>query len=401
MKQGLITGLGLLLVGMALQAVTGPIQWSLMNWPVNAIVLALLLLIAVMLHLLSRSFKPLRQLSSGGMAVAALLWTSLMTIVMGLTRQGGNPADHHTLGELLGLHHCLAWWPFVLIYVWLTMVLALVVLRRFAHFSWRRDIPFMLNHLGLLIVLLCATLGNADLERLQMTVTYGQPEWRATDQMGQVRELPIAIELLDFTIDEYPPKVAMFDFASGQPLPVGKPELLLLDSTFTSGTLQGHDIKLLQVLDQAQPVMHADSTSYELWQSPGATTAVLLEVDGRQQWLSTGSYMFPSQTARVTDKLSLGLPQREPKRYLSQVEMMTESGKHLKADIQVNKPVTVDGWKIYQLNYDTNMGRWSDISVLELVRDPWLPAVYTGIVMMLVGALLMLFTSPKRKEDAQ
>ena len=54
-----------------------------------------------------------------------------------------------------------------------------------------------------------------------------------------------------------------------------------------------------------------------------------------------------------------------------------------------NKPVTVDGWKIYQYGYDTQMGAMSQTSILELVRDPWLPAVYTGIYMMLAGAVCM------------
>ena len=400
MKQGIIAGLGLVLVGLALQVVVGPIDWSLMNWPVNAIVLALLAVIAVMLHVGMRWFKPLQSLSSGKMAVAALLWTAAMTLVMGLTRQSGSPAAHHTLGQLLGIHHCLSWWPFVLIYVWLTMVLALVVLRRLGRFSTRRDIPFLLSHAGMLVVLMCATLGNADLQRLQMTVTYDQPEWRATDESGQVHELPVAIELLDFTINEYPPKLLVIDTGSGQPLPVGNPEVLLLDSAFTASTLQGHTVRLVQVLDKAQPVMSEDTTAYEPWHMTGATTAVLVDVDGQHHWLSTGSYMFPPQTLQLNDRQSLAVPPREPQRYVSTVEIMTESGKHLKTDILVNRPVTVDGWKIYQLNYDTRMGRWSDISVLELVRDPWLPAVYTGIVMMLVGAVLMLFTSQPRKEGA-
>jgi hypothetical protein len=49
----------------------------------------------------------------------------------------------------------------------------------------------------------------------------------------------------------------------------------------------------------------------------------------------------------------------------------------------------VDGWKIYQFGYDTQQGANSRISILELVSDPWLPFVYTGIYMMLAGAVCM------------
>ena len=65
----------------------------------------------------------------------------------------------------------------------------------------------------------------------------------------------------------------------------------------------------------------------------------------------------------------------------------------------MNKPYSIDGWKIYQLNYDTERGRWSEISILELVSDPWLPFVYTGIYMMQLGAILMFILAQRRKEE--
>ena len=40
-----------------------------------------------------------------------------------------------------------------------------------------------------------------------------------------------------------------------------------------------------------------------------------------------------------------------------------------------------------------------DISVFELVRDPWLPYVYLGIFMMLAGAVALFFG--REKDDSQ
>lgn len=59
----------------------------------------------------------------------------------------------------------------------------------------------------------------------------------------------------------------------------------------------------------------------------------------------------------------------------------------------------IEGWKIYQLSYDESKGGWSDISIFELVRDPWLPVVYTGIVMMMLGAVCLFVNAQKRKEE--
>ena len=68
---------------------------------------------------------------------------------------------------------------------------------------------------------------------------------------------------------------------------------------------------------------------------------------------------------------------------------------------EVNKPVEVDGWKIYQYGYDTQMGAMSQYSILELISDPWLPLVYTGIYMMLDGALLMMLRAIPWRQAVQ
>ena len=57
------------------------------------------------------------------------------------------------------------------------------------------------------------------MQRLKMTTRMGNAEWRATDDKGQLIELPLAIELKDFTIDEYPPKLMLIDNETGRTLP--------------------------------------------------------------------------------------------------------------------------------------------------------------------------------------
>ena len=86
-----------------------------------------------------------------------------------------------------------------------------------------------------------------------------------------------------------------------------------------------------------------------------------------------------------------------PKRFASDIQVLTQSGKNIEATVDVNKPLEVEGWKIYQYGYDTQMGARSRISILELVSDPWLPVVYTGIYMMLGGAVLMFLTGGKKR----
>jgi hypothetical protein len=86
-----------------------------------------------------------------------------------------------------------------------------------------------------------------------------------------------------------------------------------------------------------------------------------------------------------------------PKRFASEIHVLTKTGKNIETTVDVNKPYEVDGWKIYQYGYDTQMGAQSQISILELVRDPWLPWVYTGIYMMLAGAVCMFVIGGRKR----
>ena len=86
-----------------------------------------------------------------------------------------------------------------------------------------------------------------------------------------------------------------------------------------------------------------------------------------------------------------------PRRFASEIKVLTKTGKSIETVVDVNKPIEVDGWKIYQYGYDTQMGAQSEISIFELVRDPWLPAVYTGIYMMLAGALCMFVKGGRKR----
>ena len=65
----------------------------------------------------------------------------------------------------------------------------------------------------------------------------------------------------------------------------------------------------------------------------------------------------------------------------------------------MNRPFAIEGWKIYQLSYNEQMGKWSNLSVFELVKDPWLPVVYIGIFMLLLGAVGMFLTASRKKEE--
>lgn len=72
---------------------------------------------------------------------------------------------------------------------------------------------------------------------------------------------------------------------------------------------------------------------------------------------------------------------KSPKQYTSTLEI---DGRDI-VETSVNHPARYHGWWIYQSDYDRAQG---DFCILEVVRDPWLPVVYIGFVLMVLGALV-------------
>ena len=402
MKEGFVFGAGLILVGLALQFSVGPIHWSDFAFPINLIFLIVFLLILVLAYWLRRRVRLFSFLLTAEAAVPTLIYAAALTVVMGLTRLVS--ALERAI-DPIGLTQMLSFWPFVLVYLLLATIVGLITLRQILHFRLR-ELPSLLSHVGLFLVIVTATLGSADMERVKLTATTDMPEWRATHEQGFV-ELPLAIQLEKFTIDEYPPKLLIINSQTGKSVPAKNPEIALIDKHFREGNILKWRIRVLKNLPLAAPVVTSDTTKYVEWQSSGAVTALLVEAqrmkDGRAVgpptvgWVTCGSYLFPFQELKLTKQLSLVMARREPERYASRIHVYTESQKNIVATVEVNKPVSVDGWRIYQLSYDEAMGRWSETSTFELVKDPWLPAVYVGIYMLLAGAILTFIVSQKRR----
>jgi hypothetical protein len=407
-REGFMIGTGLLITGFLLQATVGKIEWDWVAFPINVIVLLSFLIMLGVMHAFCKKVYLFSWLSHYPAAVSSLCWVVGMTVLMGLIKQIPSHHPLNGLEGLLGFSQMLSSWPFVLLYIWMTLVLGLTILRASFPFRWRR-IPFLLNHIGLFVALVAATLGNADMQRLRMTTSLGNAEWRAQDETTQqIIELPLAIELKNFTIDEYPPKLMMIDNETGKALPEGAPGHLLLEEGVQEGELLDWKVTISQSIPEAASVATGDTLKFTAFPSMGSTYAVYLKAvnsktnEQKEGWVSCGSFMFPYKALRLNDRISLVMPEREPQRFASDVVLYTESGLQKEGTIEVNKPFELDGWKIYQLSYDETKGRWSNVSVFELVRDPWLPYVYIGIGMMILGAV-GLFTTAKpgrrRKEE--
>ena len=108
-------------------------------------------------------------------------------------------------------------------------------------------------------------------------------------------------------------------------------------------------------------------------------------MDGRQTWLP---YEVVLQDFDV-QQYDNGVPSA----YKATVEVDGES-----VEIEVNDPYARGfGEDVYLVGYDAAMGSDSSYCILEIVREPWKYMTVTGIIMLLIGALLLFIGGPDRR----
>ncbi len=398
-RQGFLISLIIIVVGAVFEWITGGKGVALPSWPMNLFVVLSFALILVFTHFYYRDMPTVRWLSRVPAAVSSIILFTLLTLIMGLTKQ--NNPEASAFMKISGLDHVRSGYVFLLSGLYLLTTLGLVILRRLTPIKYR-NIGFTLNHLGLWIIVMAGSLGSGDLQRLQVYVNENQSVWFGYNTNGQPRKLPFTITLLDFSITEFPPKLAYVETPSMSfPKDVVDNMILMEDGLQT--TISGWDITVEKLLISA----HKDSIgnfypSDDTLSYPAARIKAVTK-DGnivREGWISSGNIMTRPVLLMLDNKYSLAMAKPEAREYNSKI-VIDMSGKKDTATLIVNKPVNVAGWNLYQLSYDERMGRWSKLSVIEAIRDPWLPLIYVGIFMVIAGSLY-LFTigkTPKENES--
>jgi len=295
----------------------------------------------------------------------------------------------------LGLNHITSNWAFLLILFQFLTCLGLISIKRILQFKWS-NVGFILNHVGLFLALTAGMLGTGDLERLSINTYEGKPSWIATDAQKNQVELPFAFYLKDFIIEEYHPKLALVNNKTGKIEQNDGKNLYLIEKGETY-YFQNFEVTVDEFLATSGRIGNRYHPVNELGAPPSAKITVKnTENDSIQNaWISSGSFSHSYESLKISDAYSMVMTIPEIKKFSSDIDILTKDGERISTILEVNKPFKFRGYKIYQLSYDDKMGKWSDLSVLELVRDPWLPVIYIGIFMMIAGAIYMFWMGNK------
>jgi hypothetical protein len=398
-KESFLIVLELMLLGFIFEVLTKGRGFPVIQWPANLLTGLLLIIIITLIHILFRRHPIIKWLSSIPAAISAISFFTFLVFLLGFIPQG-NPHVHPVI-RTLGLYHIKNNWVFMVSSIYLLTSLGLVIFRRLTQLN-RRNIGFLLNHAGMWIVLAAAGLGSGDIKRMTIELNEESQFMNvAADQSGMVHELPFSMKLIDFRIDEYRPKIGIVDRNTG--------ELVSYDGFVYIPAEEGNKtefdkwtIMIIRFIEDAI----TDSARYISSDAEGAAPAVFVEIRNKinnkviEEWLSCGSYLVPAKYIQLDNQNIMVMLNPEAERFVS--DIVVDSGR--KRDtiaIEVNKPFKIKGYNIYQVSYDSRKGKWSETSILEVVKDPWLTVVYIGIFMLLAGAAYIFWIGNEQTKKAK
>lgn len=387
-RDSFLISLSILLIGFIIEWVSGNTFIRLPGWPVNLI---LILIVISYIIIVQKFFKTsiVKWFSSTPAAISAISILTFLILLMGFIPQNDKTLTGFV--KMIGLTHVTTSWPYLLCSFYLILILGFTIVRRFLPFTIK-NFAFFLNHFGLFIVIVTASLGAADLWRLNMQLGEGRAIFTAYDHNGNSYNLPFAIKLLDFKIKEYPANIGLYSLKDRK-LKIDKKTQLVEATEGNSKILGNWNIIIEKYMSESKKDSLGYDTSSVIGAAPAAYIKVVNKINQEEisSWVSSGSFNSPIKTLALTSDIELVMTIPKAQEYSSNIRVFESMEKYKDYTIKVNEPMKIQGWTIYQTGYNEKMGKWSNISIIELVRDPWLPAVYVGIFMLLAGSLYLVW----------
>ncbi|MBN2683216.1 MAG: hypothetical protein JXR58_11960 [Bacteroidales bacterium] len=365
------------------------------TWPNNIITGVILVAAILLFHIFFPKHSFVKWLSGSYAAISSISFYLFLIILMGFIPQNSNNSLEILNGS--GLSHITSSHIFLFAQIYMFLVLGLVTLRRLERFS-TRNIFFFLNHFGLWLTLFAAGMGSSDIKRFTMEINKNEPSFQGINSKGESSgDLGLALQLEEFSIEHYSPKAFIINAKTGDIM--SENQIFSLEKN-AKGNLGEWQIAVKDFIEYGIGMGEKFHAVYDIGAAPAAYVEAKHSsgniVEG---WISCGSFRFPGNFLELSEEKLLIMAEPEAKSYLSKIKIYTKEGEVYLADLSVGRPVSINGWKIYQISYDESKGKWSEISIVELVKDPWLWLVYAGLIMLIAGAVYLIITGSRTKNS--
>ena len=399
-KESFLIGISLILIGFFIEYLgKGNINIELI-YPNNIYFGITYSLIIILGYIFLKRGVFLKWLVSIPAAISSFNLIIFLVMIMGIIPQNINYGGEVIMK--LGLNKMTTHWAFFFIMFYFLTVLGFTTVERIyklilkkAIFNFR-NIGFILNHFGLWFTVLTALLGANDIQHLKLKLDEVTPYNIASDDKGEDFALDFFIQLNEFNVKEFPPKLAIVNNKTGEIIHNNGKNLFEISDSL-SYNFENYKISVLNYLENSAPIGKKYAPIFQLGALPSAKIAITDNNDSTTNygWISCGNFMYQYQSFKFSEKYSLLMTMPEVKHFESNISLYSKEITKSDISIEVNKPYEFGGYKIYQLGYDEKKGKWAEYSVLELVKDPWLNIVYFGLYLLIAGTVILLFTGRK------
>ena len=407
-KEGFVISLLLILLGIFIGFITKkPINFP--EFPLNLSISVSYSLLIIVLYKFERDHKIIKWLSSIPAAVTSTVLLAVTSALLGIIPQ----ADPGIILKddfwfNIGFKHLSTSWLLGFTYVFFLTSLGFATIKIAYPFKLKR-LGTLLSHLGLYIIILAGVAGSSDAKRTYFVLNNEAPPTNIVKDFFSDKQykLPFKLQLVKFDISEYNPKIVLVEKKTNKLLMPESNQHFIIHKN-DEEKFSDWKIKIKTFYKYAYPSdsLYQNFTSTNAFASlPAAEVEVYDKNDSiiKSAWITCGNFAWSRKNIDVNTKYYFAMLQPEAKEYSSKVKAYLPDGNTKEFTLKVNSPKMVDGWKLYQTSYNEQMGKWSNYSVIEAGKDPWLPVVYGGIFLLIAGALYLFWlgsmTSKKEEEE--
>lgn len=323
----------------------------------------------------SRLFKSL---SSVKLAISLLVLIAIVMIVATLLRNQAHARRY--------IYH--SWWFVSLLGLFCLNLIFCTVKR----WSIRlRRLGTTVTHLGVLVMVAGAVISSLWSERGSVRLWPGDSTSVCFDEKGEHLHLPFVVHLDDFEVERYTQQrealvvhLVKEKIARAFPLDVGKEFKI------------GNGPYKITILRYEPDFIVLGKGEYGSRSKSPNNPALLVQLTGgeedRTQWvfLKYPGMLQDPEADVLLDYRQVDVSGRI-KSFKSTLRL-TQNGQTVASKIiEVNRPLKYAGWTVYQSFYDNIHESWSG---LEIAKDPGIPFIYLGFLLISAGVLFGFYIRP-------
>lgn len=408
-KESFFISAVLLVLGFVIEYLNGASAIQVPSFPTNLSISLAFVGFLIMLYVLDRDTILVQWMSSVPAAIASIVHVTILGIMLGLIPQVEKAPENPDFWYIIGLTDQTSSWHYALGYLFFLSTLGMATVKMFFSGRILQRLGTILSHIGLFITVLAATAGSGDLKRYYFILEDGKaPVNKVIDQKDSIRTMPFALQLDEFDIKEYHPKIVLADRSAD-----GKTQTYRQNNNRfyvckegASGTFKDYTLRTDTFLQYSLPHDSTMQSYGEYKKNPALPSAYVSVFKDDKNitsgWISSGNYRLPRKNLWLNDSLFFAMYPPEAKEYSSDITAYGPEGQEASFTLRVNETKKFMGWKLYQTGYNEELGKWSNYSIIEAGHDPWLPAVYTGIFIMIAGAIYIFWKGQTfRKEELE